>query len=209
MRRLGVLGGTFDPIHIGHVLLAQFVRERLELDLVLFVPAADPPHKEERRDLAAAADRWAMVELAIEGLPGCRGSRLELDRPGKSYTVDTLQELRRLHPESELYLIIGTDNAPQLPTWYDLQGILALCTVVAGSRLTEGAPDLGPLASRLRRVETPVIQVSSTEVRRRVESGLPIRYLVPDKVEAYIRQRGLYQGPAGAGPALDDYQAIR
>lgn len=194
MQRVGVLGGTFDPIHIGHVLLAQFVRERLALGTVLFVPAADPPHKEGRRDLAPAADRWAMVERAIEGIPYFQGSRLELDRPGKSYMVDTLQELRRLHPAVELFLIIGADNISQLATWYEPQGILTLCTVVAGSRITGEALGTDELAGKVLVVETPVIQVSSTQIRSRLEQGLPVRHLVPERVDAYIQERGLYQG---------------
>ena len=134
MQRLGIVGGTFDPIHIGHVLLALFVLERLSLDRMLFVPAADPPHKEARPDTAPAEDRWSMVQLAIDGLPHFQASRVELDRPGKSYTVDTLRQLRADHPDCDLHLIIGEDNIAQLSTWHDPQGILDLCTVVAGSR---------------------------------------------------------------------------
>lgn len=191
MERLGVLGGSFDPIHSGHVLLAQFVRERVALDRVLFIPAADPPHKLEC--LAPAADRLAMVELAIQDFPYFQTSRLELERPGKSYTIDTLRHLRAAWPDSHLYLIIGTDNVAQLSTWHDPHGILELCTVVAGSRLADQEGADPELVARMVFVDTPVIQFSSTQIRQRLGQGLPIRYLVPEAVEAYIRQRGLYQ----------------
>lgn len=192
MQRLGALGGTFDPIHIGHVLLAQFVGERLALDRVLFVPAADPPHKGECA--APAEDRWAMVELAIQGFPRFEASRLELERPGKSYTIDTLRHLRHSWPAAQLYLIIGADNVAQLATWHDPQGILELCTVVAGSRLSAGEGADPALVARMVLVDTPVIQLSSTQIRQRLGQGLPVRYLLPEKVEEYIRQRGLYRG---------------
>jgi len=192
MSRLGVIGGTFDPIHTGHVLLALFAMERLPLDQVLFVPAADPPHKEARPDMAPAEDRWAMVERAIEGFPGFQVSRVELERPGKSYTVDTLRQLRAERPDCALFLIIGEDNVAQMSTWHDPRGILELCTVVAGSRVVAGGRADAELARRIVPVETPVFQISSTEIRRRLSEGYPVRYLVPEKVEAYIRERGLY-----------------
>ncbi len=191
MQRLGVLGGTFDPIHNGHVLLAQFAGERLGLDRVLFVPAADPPHKGECA--ASAEDRWAMVKLAIEGFPSFAASRLELERPGKSYTVDTLRNLHQAHPETQLYLIIGADNVVPFSTWHNPQGILDLCTVVAGTRLSPREEADPELEKYLVHIDTPVVQFSSTQVRQRLNQGLPIRYLVPEKVEEYIRRQGLYQ----------------
>ena len=191
MRRLGVLGGTFDPIHIGHVLLAQFAGEGLGLDQVLFVPAADPPHKEQCA--ASAEDRWAMVELAIEGFPSFAASRLELERAGKSYTIDTLRDLHRAHPETQLYLIIGADNVAPFSTWHNPQGILDLSTVVAGTRLSPREEADPELERHLVHIDTPVVQFSSTQIRQRLSQGLPIRYLVPEKVEEYIRRQGLYQ----------------
>ena len=201
VERLGVIGGTFDPIHIGHVLLALFTMERIPLDSALFVPAAVPPHKPPRSDMAPAEDRWRMVEMAIDGLPGFHASRIELERPGKSYTIDTLRHLRATHPGSELYLIIGEDNATQLSTWHDPQGILELCTVVAGSRITSSLDAGSELARRIVPVDTPLFQISSTEIRQRLARGLPIRYLVPEKVEAYIREKKLYC--QGSSPAVD------
>ena len=193
MQRLGILGGTFDPIHIGHVLLAQAVREELALDQVLFVPAADPPHKEAEPPLAPAAQRWAMVELALESFPSFKGSRIELERPGKSYMYDTLQQLRALHPHTQLFLIIGADNIAPLSTWHKPQGILDQCTVVAGSRITTALDPDPVLAAQLLQVETPLIELSSTRIRQRLAAGCSIRYMVPEKVEAYIAEKGLYR----------------
>ena len=194
MTRLGVLGGTFDPIHIGHLLLAQFVMERLPLAQVIFVPAADPPHKEAGCVMAPADDRRIMVELAIQGMPGFVASRTELERPGKSYTVDTLRQLRAANPDSELHLIIGADNLTQIAGWHDPWGIFELCTVVAGSRTAVQKGVVDPaLARRIQMIETPIIDISSTQIRQRLAVGMWIRYLVPEKVEAHIRRRGLYR----------------
>ena len=193
MPRLGMMGGTFDPIHTGHLLLAQFLREHLALDRVLFVPAADPPHKENRDGgLLAVEDRWAMVCAALAGAPGFEPCRIEIDRPGKSYTVETLRQLQQQYPGSELFLLLGADNVAELDTWYDPEGIFELCTVVAGSR--SGAPPSGsPLARRVTLVETPEIDISSTGIRERIRAGRSIRWLVPDPVESYILQKGLYR----------------
>ena len=192
MPRLGILGGTFDPVHSGHVLLAQFVRESLQLDEVLFIPAADPPHKLEHPKRASTAQRWCMVNLALQDCRGLSSSRIELDRPGKSFTVDTLRELSRSRPEDELYLLIGADNVDQFPTWHAPQEIMKLCTVVAGSRTGESLADNLPEFARIQCVHTPLFEISSTEIRRRVTEGKPIKYLVPERVEEYIFQEGLY-----------------
>jgi len=192
MGRLGIIGGTFDPIHTGHILLALFALERIPLDRVLFIPAADPPHKEARQDLATAEDRWAMVELAIAGLPCFQACCIELERPGKSYTFDTLRQLRAAYPDTDLYLIIGEDNVAQLSTWHNPLGILGLCTVVAGSRITADLDADSELVKRIVTVDTPLFQISSTDIRRRLAQGRPVRYLVPEKVEAYIREKGVY-----------------
>ena len=128
MRRIGVIGGSFDPIHHGHLLLARFALEQIPLDEVLFIPAADQPLKQGA--YAPAEERWAMVELAIADCPDFVASRLELDRPGKSYTVETLRLLHQLYSRAALFFIIGADNIGQLDEWHDLEGIFAQCTVV-------------------------------------------------------------------------------
>ena len=196
MQRLGIMGGTFDPIHCGHVLLALYAQEHLQLDEVLFVPAADPPHKEHRTDLAPAHHRWAMVELAIAGISGFSASRLELDRPGRSYTIDTLRQLAVTHPDCERYLIIGEDNVVDLSSWHDPRGILEQCTVVAGSRITQDGQADPELASRMLFIDTPVVEISSTDIRESLRQRRPIRCMVPDSVEAYVLERRLYRAPA-------------
>ena len=194
MPRLGMMGGTFDPIHTGHLLLAQFLKEHLALDRVLFVLAADPPHKESRGGgLLPVEDRWEMVCAALAGSPDFEPCRIEIDRPGKSYTVDTLRQLRQQYPGSELFLLLGADNVAELDTWYDPEGIFELCTVVAGSRAGPGPTCDSRLASRVTLVDTPVIDISSTGIRERVRAGLPIRWLVPRPVESWIREKGIYR----------------
>ena len=188
--RLGILGGTFDPVHCGHVLLARFVLERLPLDRVLFVPAADPPHKSDV--LSAAEHRWQMVRLAVDSLDGMQASDIELRRQGVSYTVDTLRQLRGESPEAQRFLIIGADNVSDLETWHDPEGILEMATVVAGTRLVDELPGTSAIAGRIERLDTPVFDISSTDIRRRVREGLALRYLVPDAVERYIDEHGLY-----------------
>jgi nicotinate-nucleotide adenylyltransferase len=192
--RLGILGGTFDPIHLGHLLLARFSAEALGLDQVLFVPAAVPPHKEAASIWATPADRWHMTELALEGTADFSASCLELERSGPSYTVDTLRQLHHLRPDCTLYWIIGSDNVAPMHTWYRPHEILALCTVVAGARTTREQHQGDPtLAARIVQLETPLIELSSTQIRRRVQEGRPIRYMVPPSVEAYIQEKGLYR----------------
>ncbi len=191
--RLGILGGTFDPVHCGHLLLARHVQEALHLDRVLVVPASEPPHKSE---VPTPPDhRWRMVCAAVEGHEGLEASDLELRRPGTSYTVDTLRRLRDEGPADERFLIIGADNVPELESWHDPEGILALATVIAGSRVEAQALPAGAFSDRVERVDTPVFDISSTEIRRRVRAGLPVRCLVPDAVDRYIADHGLYGAP--------------
>ena len=195
-RRLGVVGGTFDPIHNGHLVLARYVSEEMNLDRTLFIPAASPPHKDHRDDIAASDCRWAMVELALDGIDDFEPCRCELDRPGHSYTVDTLRQLRLKHPQAELFLVIGSDNTYDLCNWHDPEGILELCTVVAGSRSIDSRPQsIDAIGANVCIVDTPVIDISSTEIRRRLREGLPVHSMIPDKVAAYISHRRLYSDP--------------
>lgn len=197
-RRIGVLGGTFDPIHIGHLILAEEVRVCLKLDQVLFVPALISPHK-LTEEPCPAEDRLRMVELAVADNPAFVASRVDLDRPGPSYTADTLEILKReLGNDAELYFILGMDSLAGLPRWYQPQRVLALARLVAVSRpghqvdLAEIERVLPGLRERLQVVTTLQIGISGTDLRRRVRLGLPIRYQVPSKVEEYIRERSLY-----------------
>jgi nicotinate-nucleotide adenylyltransferase len=211
--RLGIFGGTFDPIHVGHLILAEQCREACRLDQVLFVPAGQPPHKSERQ-ITAGRLRLEMVELAIAGHPAFRVSSIELDRAGPSYSADTLAELSRQHPGAELFFLIGSDSLADLPYWYEPARIASSSALVVAARAGVGLPDLSPLrgllggaaVDRLREhvVEMPLIEISSSSIRARVAAGHSIRYLVPRAVECFIETHGLYKSrefrAEGSGP---------
>lgn len=202
--RVGVLGGTFDPIHIGHLVLAEQAREQLELDEVLFVPAGDPWRKAGKR-ITPAVDRLKMVELAIAGNPAFGCSSIEVERPGPSYTVETLEALHAARPDASLYFVVGEDALFDLPNWKDPARIVSLAFIAAAkrgpdSRLDKLAADdleglVAGLSARLVRLEMSVIGVSATYLRDRVRRGASVRYLVPEVVRRYIEERGLYRGP--------------
>lgn len=185
--RLGVLGGTFDPIHIGHLVLGEAAREQLDLDRVLYIPAGVQWRK-PAREIAPAGRRVAMTRLAIEGNPAFEVSTLEVDRPGPSYTADTLEALMTEYPGSDLQLVLGHDAYIDLPNWVRPERIRELATVVVAARNGEGV-GVEPPAVRLA---MPEIGISATDIRERVAAGRSIRYLVPAAVEAYIRAHGLY-----------------
>lgn len=210
--RLGILGGTFDPIHYGHLVAAQEAASALRLDRVLFIPTREPPHK-RGEPVLAVEHRLEIVRRGISGNPRFELSTIEIERPGPSYTVDTLRELRRLYPDGELHFIVGMDLLADLPTWHNPGGIVQLAVIVAVTRRGWEAVDLGWLeaavpeaAGRVQVLPIPGLDISSTEVRERIAAGRPIRYLVPDGVIGYIQEQGLYRGrePAidpGPGPA--------
>lgn len=190
-RAIGVLGGTFDPPHIGHVGIAHRVRSALGLDEVLFVVAHDPWQKSGSRTVTAAPHRLAMVEAAVSGEEGLRCCPLEIERGGPSYTVDTLEELRRLEPAAILVLIVGADAAAQLDTWHrpeDLPGLARLAVVDRPGM----PPAAAPPAWDVVHVEGLPEDISSSTVRRRVAAGEPVGQLVPDGVLRYIAEHGLY-----------------
>ena len=190
-RRLGILGGTFDPPHIGHLVTADRVREALDLDEVVLMVAGDPWQKRDRV-LTPAADRLAMVEAAVAGVPGLRAGRDEVDRTGPTYTVDTLEALRDAEPGTELFLVLGSDAAAGIGTWHRSERVGELATVVVVAR--PGATDEVTVACEW--VEVPELAVSSTEVRSRLAAGRSVRFLVPDAVVALAAERGLYrEGP--------------
>lgn len=187
--RLGIFGGTFDPPHIGHLVVAQEVHFRLGLDRVLWVPAAFPPHKRDL-DITPGALRLAMVRAAVGDDERFEASDIELRRDGPSYTVDTLRELRERHPDEELFLIVGADQLAELGTWKEPEEIRRLATVVGLARAGERPPAREDVSI----VEVPRIDVSSTEIRRRVAVGDPVSYLIIRGAEDIIRREGLY-GP--------------
>ncbi|HEX7496261.1 MAG TPA: nicotinate-nucleotide adenylyltransferase [Candidatus Limnocylindrales bacterium] len=204
-RRVGILGGTFDPIHYGHLVIAEQVREALELDRVLFVPAGTPPHKQDD-DITAATDRAAMVELAIAGNPDFTICRIELERDGPSYTVDTVEELvdeaSRRGVARDFFFILSSEALAALNTWHEPVRLMSLCRLVVVPRPGAPLPDTAWLeshlpavarADRVVRVQTVPLAHSASDVRNRAAAGRSIRYLVPPAVEAYIHQHRLYR----------------
>jgi len=201
--RLGLFGGSFDPVHFGHLLLAECCREQCELDEVWFLPAAVPPHKQGRQ-LTPGKARAEMLDLAIGGHEHFAVGRYEIDRGGINYTVDTLRHFRSEKPDWELFLLLGADMLHDLPHWREAAEVCRLALPVVVRRPGEKEPDFDCLAElgppgrideiRGRQVRMPEIGLSSTEVRRRVGAGESIRYRTPRAVEKYIEAHGLYKG---------------
>ncbi|MDO8616632.1 MAG: nicotinate-nucleotide adenylyltransferase [Dehalococcoidia bacterium] len=195
--RLGVLGGTFDPVHLGHLILAETAREQAALGRVLFVPAGRPWRKAGRQ-IAPAEHRLQMLRLATADNPAFAVSTIELYRQGPSYTAETLAALKAEHPEAALFFILGEDALADLPNWREPERIRELATLLVARRArTERSPESGGGAppgtdERLTWLEMPLIEISATDIRQRARRGGSARYLVPDAVEAYIRETGLY-----------------
>lgn len=186
------MGGTFDPIHVGHLRAAENAREGLALDEVRFLPAQVPPHRPA--PVSSARDRFAMVALATALHPRFVADDLELQREGPSYTVDTIARLRDERPGDEVVLVVGSDTLPELPTWKDHERLLRMCTVAVVTRPEEGRPErTQAVRAEVRLITGPGLAVSATEIRRRVKEGHSIRYLVPETVADYIAKRGLYR----------------
>lgn len=190
--RVGVLGGTFDPPHTAHLIVAQDAAEVLRLDRVLFVPAALPPHK-RAATLTPASLRLEMLRAALDADPRFEICELELRRPGPSYTVDTLRALRRERPGDELVLLIGLDQWMDFRTWHEPESIVELADVAVLARPGSTMPDWANAVPH-RLVDVTQIDISSTTVRRRVQTGRSIRYLVSDAVAAIIAREALYVG---------------
>ncbi|MBR5124262.1 MAG: nicotinate-nucleotide adenylyltransferase [Clostridia bacterium] len=198
--RVGIYGGTFSPVHNGHVAAAKAFMEQMWLDILYVIPTGVTPHKDMKGN-ATAADRLEMCRLAFEGVEGVIVSDLEMKREGKSYTVDTLREL--YDPEGRLFLLMGTDMLMTLDQWREPDEIFRLCYPVYVRRETDGELD-APIVEKIksyqdkygkvvRRIVTPAIELSSTDVRAAVADGFPIEGAVPPAVAAYIRERGLYR----------------
>jgi nicotinate-nucleotide adenylyltransferase len=198
--RLGVLGGTFDPPHLGHLIIAEEARTALKLDRVMFMPAGDPYQKSAEREVSAAIHRLSMVRLAITGNAAFERSSMETEQNGPSYTVETLRRLRcRLGAADGLWLILGTDSLAGLPGWKEPSRLLELCRLAVAPRARD-ASDLDQLERQLPGLKAAVdwlemgrVDISSTEIRRRVAAGKSIRYQVPAAVEEYIAAQGLYK----------------
>jgi nicotinate-nucleotide adenylyltransferase len=200
--RIGVFGGTFDPVHLGHLIMAEQCREQAGLDQLWFVPAARPPHKAEH--VITSFDRRVdMLNLAIAGQPAFQVNAIEKDRPGPSFTVDTLETLHQQHPGNEFWWVLGSDSLYDLPGWREPGRIVELAGLLIVPRpsfpvwpesqlrtslhLPEGTP------LRLTLIHMPLIEISSRDLRRRVTEGRSLRYMVPRAVECYIEQHGLYK----------------
>ena len=191
MRSIGLLGGSFDPVHHGHLIVAQIAAEALGLDQLRFVPAREQPFKRGRH-AAPAADRAAMLDLAVAGTAGFGVERAELERPSPSYTVETLQTLRSREPGVEFTLLLGADAAVELPAWHRAGELPGLARIVVFARPGTPVPASPLIAAS---IEVPAVEISATEIRRRVRAGLSIRYWVPEAVAEYVVRHRLYLDP--------------
>lgn len=196
---LGILGGTFDPVHMGHLHMAEAVYERMQLEQIMFIPAYVAPHK-VGLDFALAEERFRMTQLAVEPYSQFIVSDIELRRSGVSYTIDTVRELSKIYADRELYFIIGADSVVQLHTWNNIYDLLELATFVAAGRpgyegvMEQVVATLGAeAAKRIVLLDTPEYDISSTDIRTRIRSGQSLAGLVPSAVEEYIRSHGLYK----------------
>ncbi|NOU36379.1 MAG: nicotinate-nucleotide adenylyltransferase [Kiritimatiellaceae bacterium] len=198
--RIGVFGGSFDPVHMGHLTIAQDAVEQLELDRLIFVPAAVPPHKQGKA-LAEGRHRFEMLQLATEGNLSFEVSDMELQRGGVSYTFDTMTQVQSEHPGAELFFIVGLDSLTILHAWRNVDQLLEMCTIVPFARGGEDSAQIAakiklsePWKTRLmeRLIRIHEIEISASDIRMRLAEGLSIRYLVPPEVEMYIAEHGLY-----------------
>jgi len=198
-KRIGIMGGTFDPLHYGHLVAAEMARYEFGLAKVVFVPSGSPPHKVGRK-ITPAEDRLEMVRLAVKDNPFFEVSTVEIQRKGYSYTVDTLRYMHELYPDHELFFITGTDAFREIFTWKDVESLLSLSHFIGASRpgfnpqefleqLNEKYPEF---LSHMHLFDVPALAISSTDIRLRVKEGKPIRYLLPEPVRLYIEKKGLY-----------------
>lgn len=189
--KIGLLGGTFDPIHLGHLRAAESAREALALDRVAFLPAGAPPHR--RPPGSSPLDRFAMVCLATASHPSFLAWDTEIRRPGPSYTVETLATLKEERPGDAFVMIVGSDTWPEMAAWRDPERLFRLCSVAVVDRPGETGPLVAPpFPASMARVSGPGLAISATSVRERVRRGESVRYLVPDAVSDYIAKKGLY-----------------
>ena len=197
-KRVGIFGGTFDPIHIGHLIVAETIMDEFHLDKVVFIPAAVPPHKLDKQ-ISPAKHRYMMTMLATCSNPRFQVSDMEMHRQGPSYSRDTLAQLIDEHGrDTEFYFIVGADSVENLHTWNRIDELLTMCHFIGASRpgcmpdMEKFAQRFGPLAEKIHCLETPELEISSTEIRHRVGQKRTIRYIVPETVEQYIYKEKLY-----------------
>jgi nicotinate-nucleotide adenylyltransferase len=199
-RKIGILGGTFDPIHNAHLLLGESAREQFGLDRVIFIPN-NLSHYKNRTDLSGCEERYQMVKMAISENPFFTCSRLEIDKPDGSYTVDTINDLKNMYPGDELYLILGADSVISIDSWYKSRELLSSCIILAAIREED---DIAALDKKRRELKDLYnadirllsfnrIDISSTDIRNRIKKGKSVRYMLPDEVIEYICIKGLYK----------------
>ena len=198
--RIGVLGGTFDPIHYGHLFAAEEARVAFCLDRVVFVPTGKPPHK-DRADMASAAERYEMALLATADNPFFAVTRLETDRTGNSYTVDTLKEMRAEYPSADFFLIVGSDTVGDIINWKAPCEIPLLCSIVVVERAGFSDSSINTLPEAIQRAvqvfETSPLEISATDIRNRIRSGKSVKYFLPPAVSSYIFKNNLYLNSGG------------
>ncbi|UZQ86738.1 nicotinate-nucleotide adenylyltransferase [Thermoclostridium stercorarium] len=198
---LGIFGGSFNPIHSGHLILAEFIREEFKLDRIIFIPTGNPPHKKVG-DLERAQYRYDMVKLAIEDNPFFDISDIELKREGFSYTSDTLKKMKEIYPDEELFFICGGDSIIQFPTWHEIGTIFELASIIVAERPNVLKEKLENMINEFREKygarilcsSAPHIGISASEIRKRLKQGLSVRYMVPRAVYEYIEKNNLYRG---------------
>lgn len=199
-KRIGVSGGTFDPIHYGHLIIAEEAREMMQLDKVIFIPCGNPPHKANCH-VTPAEYRYEMVSMAVRGNKFFEVSSMEIDRGGYSYTVETVAQLIEIYGEdTKLFFIIGADVIPELVTWKQFEKLFTMCEFIATLRPGYDKESLykeikyleSNYHAKINLLNTPLIEISSTMIRNRVKSGKSVKYLVPYEVEEYIKEKGLY-----------------
>ncbi|MGA2775767.1 MAG: nicotinate-nucleotide adenylyltransferase [Candidatus Omnitrophota bacterium] len=187
--KIGILGGTFNPIHTGHLILAEEAREKLKLNKIIFVPAHLPPHK-DNSDIAQAQQRFAMLKLALKGNKHFAVSNIEIKRQGRSYTIDTLKEFKKLYPNDELFFLIGSDLLKYLDEWKDLGEIIKMVKFITATR--PGYP-LEKIPTYISTLPIRAVDISAFEIRSAIKKDKSFRYLVPERVFAYIKRKKLYK----------------
>lgn len=199
-KKIALFGGTFDPIHMGHLIIAEYVRESLELDKVVFIPSGNPPHKKGKK-VTEEYIRYKMVELAVKGNDGFVVSDMELNKDTYTYTYKTLQQLKAKYDDISIFFIIGADTVLDILTWKEYEKVFKLCNFVAVARPGYDESEVKRMISRLEDtynahitiVETPLIDISSTEIRNRIAEGKTIKYLVADNIIEFINKNNLYK----------------
>jgi len=198
--RLGIMGGTFDPIHYGHLVAAEGARYEFNLEKVIFVPAGRPPHKLNYK-ITDPWQRFTMTSLAVQSNPFFEVLPLEVERPGPSYAIDTVREIIRLYPGMEVYFITGADAVSEILTWKNTEQLLSICHFIAATRPGYRMDDMweklkrlpGELKDRIHCMEVPALAISSSDIRQRLRDGRPIKYLLPEPVEEYIIKNKIYR----------------